>query len=164
MSGHRLVLASLVMVGQWLTCLASNQYGTGNSLLNVRAEYHVESDFLRIREFFSGKEYTADSLILRTSAERKGLYFHLPLCAARISFLKGKTIKLEVIDSTDPQSRTFHFVIPKELKGQKKVLLGLTGKDWNETEMNLVAWRIIMLGSQKENLLVNQSSLWAHQK
>lgn len=164
MSRHRLVLASLVMVGQWLTCLASNQSSTNNTLLNVRVKHHVENDFLRIREFFSGKEYTADSLILRTSAERKGLYFHLPLSAARISHLKGKTIELEVIDSTEPQSRSFHFVIPKELKRQKKVLLGLTGKDWNETEMNLVAWRIIILGSQRENLLVNQSSLWAHQK
>jgi hypothetical protein len=160
MSGRTQLLALLFFALPSLNCVL---LGNESDSLKVQVKYCSNDDFLRISEYFSGKEYTGNNLVLRSSPnDRSGLYFYLPVILDRISTQKGNKIKLDVIDSTDPQSRSFYFTIPNDLKGKKRVLLGLTGKDWGESNMRLVAWKIQITGLEEKSIFVEKSSLWSH--
>lgn len=163
MSGRTQLLALLFFALPALPSLNCVLLGNESDSLKVQVKYCSNEDFLRIAEYFSGKEYTGNNLVLRSSPDdRSGLYFYLPVILDRTSTQKGNTIKLDVIDSTDPQSRSYVFTIPNDLKGKQKILLGLTAKDWGGSNMRLVAWKIQITGSEEKSIFVEKSSLWSH--
>ena len=49
-------------------------------------------------------------------------------------------------------------------KRQKRILLGITGDDWDEKDDRLIAWEIKILGEDEKDLQVAMSSLWQHSK
>lgn len=130
--------------------------------LTVRTKYHSSENFSRIPEYFSGKEYTGSNLILRSSEDRTGIYFYLPTKFVNGSAQLGNVINLQVVDSTGPQFRSFDFIIPSNLNAKKQILLGLTGKDWKDSHMRLVAWKIEVTGPDQKIVFAEKSSLWSH--
>ena len=135
-----------------------------NDSPTIHAKYFPEEAFSRIPEFFSGKEYTGDRLILRTDQPRKGLYFSIPLGKKNSHRRNAKSIELQLIESTHPQPRILSFPVTEISAEKKTLLLGVTGKDWNELTMKLVAWKVVMLTADGSPLFTSQSALWAHQK
>lgn len=164
MCGHNQMLATIFCVLQISFPFAKLGYGSESISGIVQVKHHAKEDFLRIPELFTGKEYSGKYIILRSSEFRNGLYFYLPFTADYLSNIGGSTIELALIDSSLPKARAFNFSIPDNFSGQKKVLLGLTGKDWDDNKIRLVAWKIEVLGLEKESLHINQSSLWSHKK
>ena len=128
----------------------------------IRIRHHSEDDFARIREFFTGDEFTGNKLILRSTDKRKGLYLYIPLEPENDSLQNAQIVELSIIDSRNPSPRTFQFAMPADFKKKKSLLLGITGKDWNEKVMDLIAWKVVITDSLKKNLLVSQSFLWSH--
>ena len=135
-----------------------------NDSVSIRARHHSEHAFSRIPEFFRGKEYSGDQLIVRSSSAREGLYFTIPLGKKNCSLRNAKSVELKIIDSTNPQPRVLDYSISEVLPQKRILLVGVTGQDWNQSAMKLVAWKVEIFDSSKEPLFSSQSALWGHSK
>ena len=135
-----------------------------DSSVRVRVQYHPQEDFLRLPEFFTGKEFTGNKVIIRSKEERTGLYFYIPLDKSKSSLSNAKSMKLDLIDSTSPFARTFELSVPEQVSKKKTLLIGVTGEDWEEKSMDLVAWKIVLMDKAKKPVFTSQSFLWDHKK
>ena len=135
-----------------------------DSSVRVRVQYHPEEDFLRLPEFFTGKEFTGDKVIVRSKEQREGIYFYVPLNKSKSSSSKANSIKLDLIDSTSPFPRSFELSVPEEVSKKKTLLIGVTGEDWKEKSLDLVAWKIVLMDKEKKPVFSSQSFLWDHKK
>ena len=131
---------------------------------SIRVQHFSEDAFLRIPEFFSGKEYSGDKLILRTNSDREGLYFSIPLGKKNSRLRNAKSIELQFIESTNPLPRISTYSISEISAENGSLLLGVTGKDWNQSTMKLIAWKVLILDPEKKPIFTSQSTLWAHQE
>ncbi len=160
------ICKQLLPVTQLTICLflCNTNFLWGNSVKKIHTEYFTEYDFLRIPEFFSGKEFTGSRVIVRSSPVRRGLYFSITLGKKSSHIRKGKRVELQLIDTTSLFSRDFSFSLPEISHNQKDLFIGITGADWNQSAMNLVAWKVEIFDSSKEPLFSSQSALWGHSK
>ena len=158
---------------KWLQCvilLATSSFWCchitllANDSVCIRARHYSEHAFSRIPEFFRGKEYSGDQLIVRSSSTREGLYFTIPLGKKNCSLRNAKSVELQIIDSTNPQPRVLDYSIFEVLPQKKILLVGVTGQDWNQSTMDLVAWKVIIFGAAQKQIFSSQSTLWAHQE
>ena len=156
----------LLVVTQLTICffLCNTNILWGNSVAKIHTEFLTEYDFLRIPEIFSGKEFTGSRVIVRSSPVRSGLYFSIPLGKKSSAIRKGKRVELQLIDTTSLFSRNFSFSLPEVSYSQKDLFIGITGADWNQSAMKLVAWKVEIFDSSKEPLFSSQSALWGHSK
>ena len=134
------------------------------SPLKIQIRFHPENDFVRLSEFFTGRENTGNFTILRSQKRRSGLYFYVPLEESKIKVEKIHSFKLSIIDSRNLTSRNFKFQMSRKGKRQKRILLGITGDDWDEKDDRLIAWEIKILGENDKDFQVAMSSLWQHSK
>ena len=160
MNKGRRLLTVILLTTFIIECNNLTLFGVDSRM--IRTRHHSEDDFTRIREVFTGDEYTGNKLILRSTAKREGLYFYIPLGPKKDSLQNAQIVELNIIDSKNPSPRTFQFSMPPGFKKKKSLLLGITGKDWNENVMDLIAWKVVISDSLKKNILVSQSFLWSH--
>ena len=131
---------------------------------SVSEAYWTSRDFARIPEYFTGKEYQGNQVVVRTKNARAGLYFVLELNQALATLPKSCDVFIEVVRSDGPHAKLYKLSIPDETKGRREVLLGITGEDWNSRKIKPVAWRIKIKDVSGNVIASKQSFLWGHGK
>ncbi|MBQ7331889.1 MAG: hypothetical protein IJW39_01410 [Opitutales bacterium] len=121
-------------------------------------------DFKRISEYFTDRENSGCSCVLRTDPEiREGLYFVLGLeVGEKISAGSKATLRYFRPDKVGEQ--TAEFVLPEftsTVSGE--ILLGLTGNAWPAAKKKArpSAWQISVTAPDGKLLVYRQSYLWA---
>lgn len=135
--------------------------GAGPEIVRVWPSYRTASSFVRISEYFTGREaFGRHETIFRTDpATRAGFYF-LTRIKNRSEEITGAQLQLEIITPDAPTPKIFRFpiLVPH---GNHVFQLGLTGKDWPNIDQKPVAWRILVLAPDGHALLSRQSFLWS---
>jgi hypothetical protein len=138
---------------------ATSALAGGVEIVRLLPEYHPASDFVRVSEYFNGKENTRGATIVRTQpASREGFYFTLR--TRTDAAIDVAWIELQVISPTSPEPRTESFAISLP-KGSHLTRFGFTGKDWPDAKARPVAWKLRLLGQDGAELASEQSFLWS---
>ena len=149
----------------FLALLSFSSFGLAETRIrSVSETYWSSQDFARIPEYFTGKEYQGNQVIVRTQDARAGLYFVLELTEALEKLPKNCEVFVEVVRSDGPEAKLYKLSIPNETKGRKEVLLGITGDDWKSPKIKPVAWRIEIKDGTGKVISSKQSFLWGHEK
>lgn len=133
------------------------------SAVSIKEGYprHMETgDFVRLSEYFTGKEASGNRTIRRSQPDhREGEYFVLELDQATGQLPAGTQAVLEVIPSNSKESRSYSYTIdPNEASGSI-LYLGITGTDWESPEIQPVAWKAELI-SNGTTLASWKSFLW----
>ncbi|MDR2845139.1 MAG: hypothetical protein LBV28_03495 [Puniceicoccales bacterium] len=128
----------------------------------VFAQWHPAGDFQRISEYFTGRENTGGDIVVRTdNSNRAGLYFHVGLPLGT-RFPEGSQAVLEYVDGAHPEAFKRTFALPAMPTGPfAEIRLGLTGKDWPQRSVPVVAWRITITDNTGAVVVRSQSFLWS---
>lgn len=127
-------------------------------LVRVWPEYRKEASFVRIAEYFGGKESSRELVLRSQSDARDGFYFLARFDSAQAA--PGSILAIEYILPGEELARVQFF--PVDLPaGSRAILAGLTGGDWPGSETAPTAWRLRLLGSGGEELVRQQSFLWS---
>ncbi|TAG31129.1 MAG: hypothetical protein EAZ36_03315 [Verrucomicrobia bacterium] len=127
-------------------------------LVRVWPEYREAASFVRIAEYFGGKESSRELIVRSQSAERAGYYFLARFDSAHAA--SGSILALEYILPGEEEARVQFF--PVDLPaGSRAILAGVTGGDWPGRETAPTAWRLRLLGPTGDELVRQQSFLWS---
>lgn len=117
------------------------------------------ASFVRISEYFGGKENSGRQTMLRTNPESRDGYYFLTRVKNEGAPRADVRFVLEVITPDSPRPKVFTF--PTSLPARGHVFnLGLTGKDWTDEEIHPVAWRLRLLDAEDNVLSSSHSFLW----
>lgn len=142
-----------------LTLGATSALAGGVEVVRLLPEYLPAAAFVRVSEYFNGKENTRGATILRTQpASRDGFYFNLR--TKTDTAIELAWVELQIITPTTPEARTESFAISLP-KGSHLIRFGLTGKDWPDAKARPVAWKLRLLGKDGAELASEQSFLWS---
>ena len=133
-------------------------------ITSISEVYRTENDFVRIPEYFTGKEYFGKQVVIRTGKGRAGLYFVLELNHPLFNLPEKSSVLVRVIRSDHPEAKLYKFELPRKKISGSEILLGITGTDWNSSEIKPVAWRIELQDKNGKLLAAKQSFLWGHGK
>ena len=115
--------------------------------------------FERIREFFSGTEYSGKQIILRSHPEERGGFYFLTRVKNSGANVSAAKFSLQIIAANDPLPKTFSF--PATLPAGTTVFnLGLTGPDWTERKTPPVAWKLELVRDDGQVIASEKSFLW----
>ncbi len=128
------------------------------ALVRVWPEYRSADSFVRIAEYFGGKESAPETIVRSQPGSRAGYYFLARFKAA--ASVPGSILALEYVVPGDEQPRVQFFPIDLP-KGSRAVLAGLTGADWPGETVQPTAWRLRLLGPSGAELAREQSFLWS---
>lgn len=141
--------------------------GWGTPSLKVLSlSFREHYDFVRISEYFSGKENTSGQIILRSQEnQRRGLYFHIAIRdgGTRMPVQNQKLI-LKILDSESIDFKTHSFDLSSEILQNGRILLGLCGEDWISSKLIPIAWHLELQSKNGKILADTQSYLWSHKK
>jgi len=128
--------------------------------------YFTHYDFVRVSEYFTGKENTSGRVIVRSNeTERDGLYLLLALdFPDKDSQPKPYKLVLQILDSESLDPVTYSFLLPDHAITQGELWLGLTGEDWPTPKKKIMAWHLAVQAKDDSILTNNQSFLWSHKK
>lgn len=127
-------------------------------LVRVWPAWRDGDSFVRISEYFTGRENTGGETVVRTRPDtRDGFYFltrvHSHTAAAGAHFV------LQVVRPGDPAGQTYTF--PVDVAAGSRVFeLGLTGADWPGQEIHPVAWHLELQAADGRVLAAKSSFLW----
>jgi hypothetical protein len=117
--------------------------------------------FDRVLEYFTGKEYTGQEIILRTQAKERGGFYFLARVKNPGPAVVPVKFKLQIVAPNDPAPKTFSF--PANLPAGTSVFnLGLTGADWTDQKNPPVAWKLELLREDGQVMATEKSFLWEH--
>jgi hypothetical protein len=122
--------------------------------------YRDAQSFVRISEYFTGKENPGRETYLRSQPEeRTGLYF-LTRLKNTSEAVNGARLELNVItpESAAPKTYKFDVTIPK---GEHVFQVGLTGSDWKDPKVHPVAWQIVLVDAEGHTVATHESFLWS---
>ena len=139
----------------------------GESHVRLLTEsYFTHYDFVRVSEYFTGKENTSGQVILRSNeTERDGLYLLLALDFPDKGLQpKPYRLVLQVLDSESLDPITYTFPLPDHAITQGELWLGLTGADWPTPKKKIMAWHLSVQAKDDSVLTNNQSFLWSHKQ
>ena len=145
----------LLTVGVLLALLPSLYSET--KISSISEVYWTENDFLRIPEYFTGKEYFGKQVVVRTDKGRAGLYFVLELNHSLANLPENSSVLIRVIRSDHPEAKRYKLELPRKTTERREILLGITGGDWNSPKIKPVAWRIEL--QDKNGKLLPQAKL-----
>ncbi len=131
---------------------------------SISEVYWTENDFLRIPEYFTGKEFFGKEVVVRTNKGRAGLYFVLELNHSLARLPENSSVLIRVIRSDHPEAKRYELELPRKTTERREILLGITGGDWNSPKIKPVAWRIELQDKNGKLLAAKQSFLWGHGK
>jgi hypothetical protein len=127
-------------------------------LVRVWTEYRAADSFVRLAEYFGGRE-KAPELITRSQPDSRDGYYFLTRFKSPEA-LPGSILALEYFMPGDEEARVQFF--PVDLtRGSRAVLAGLTGADWPSRKTLPTAWRLRLLGPDGAELAMRQSFLWS---
>ncbi len=142
-----------------LTLGSTSALAAGVKVVRLLPEYMPAESFVRVSEYFNGKENTSGATVVRTQpASREGFYFNLRT-KSDTAFPQA-WIELQVITPTSAEPRTESFAISLPT-GSHLTRFGLTGTDWPDAKARPVAWKIRLLGPDGAELATEQSFLWS---
>lgn len=128
-------------------------------IVRIMPDYQPADAFVRISEYFNGKENTGGATILRTQpARRDGYYFLIRVKAAKP--MEVAWVETQVITPTSPTPRVDSFAVSL-VPGSQVIKLGLTGTDWPEPKAVPVAWKLRILSADGKEMATEQSFLWS---
>lgn len=131
----------------------------GVEVVRLLPEYIPAASFVRVSEYFTGKENTRGATIVRTQPKsREGFYFNLRTKTDQPIDLAW--IELQIITPTSPEPRTESFALSLP-RGSHLIRFGLTGSDWPDAESRPVAWKLRLLDQSGAELAAQQSFLWS---
>ena len=130
----------------------------GIAITRVYTGWKEGASFKRISEYFSGKENTGGTIVLRTHPDQRSGYYFLVRASNPGAPVPVK-ISIELITPTDTKPKTYTFSTGLK-SGQNLLDLGLTADDWPDEKANPVAWKIDFLGSGDSVLASEKSYLW----
>ena len=133
-------------------------------ITSISEVYRTENDFVRIPEYFTGKEYFGKQVVIRTGKGRAGLYFVLELNHPLFNLPEKSSALVRVIRSDHPEAKLYKFELPRKKISGSEILLGITGTDWNSSEIKPVAWRIELQDKNGKLRAAKHSFLWGHGK
>jgi hypothetical protein len=142
-----------------LLVVSSTAFAGGIEVVRLLPEYMPAASFMRVSEYFNGKENTRGATIVRTKPEsRDGFYFNLR--TKNDAAIELAWIELQIITpfSTDTRTESFAVSLPK---GSHLIRFGLTGTDWPDAKARPVAWKLRLLGTDGAELATEQSYLWS---
>lgn len=127
-------------------------------IVRVWPDYRQADSFIRIGEYFGGKEKASELIVRSREDSRAGYYFLTRFKADEA--LPGSILALEYVLPGDEAPRVQFF--PLDLpRGSRAVLAGLTGADWPSAAVAPTAWRLRLLGPSGDELVRTQSFLWS---
>lgn len=142
-----------------LTLGCTSAMAGGVEVIRLLPEYMPASAFMRVSEYFNGKENTRGATILRTKPEsRDGFYFNLRTKSD--TAIELAWVELQIITPASPEPRTESFAINLP-RGSHLIRFGLTGTDWPDRKARPVAWKLRVLGADGAELATQQSYLWS---
>jgi hypothetical protein len=153
----------ILYILSWVTPLLT----WGESHVRLLTEsYFTHYDFVRVSEYFTGKENTSGRVIVRSNeTERDGLYLLLALdFPNKDSQPKPYKLVLQILDSESLDPVTYSFLLPDHAITQGELWLGLTGEDWPTPKKKIMAWHLAVQAKDDSILTNNQSFLWSHKK
>ena len=122
--------------------------------------YIPEEDFLRISEYFTGREPKTDRILLRSQDDSRGGYYWIFGIEGKLEENEIAEVVLEVQIPGSPETESFIFSVDQSLTDSNTLWIGLTGTDWPGPKFRPVAWRILFLSPQDEEILLRESYLW----
>ena len=142
-----------------LTLGCASVSASGVQVVRILPEYMPADSFVRISEYFNGKENTRGATILRTQPKlRDGFYFNLR--TQTDAPIELAWVVLEIITPASAETRVESFAVSLP-KGSHLIRLGLTGKDWPNAKDRPAAWKLRILGVNGAELATEQSYLWS---
>jgi hypothetical protein len=134
----------------------------------VTHSFFSHYDFVRVSEYFTGKENTSGRVILRShEGKRDGLYLLIDLgLKEKVSGVQSRPhkLQLQILDSQSLDPVTYSFLLSEQAVAKGEVWLGLTGKDWPTPKKKIMAWHISVEAKDESILTNNQSYLWSHKE
>lgn len=151
------LLASLLALALASTCATAADNRV--EIVRLHPEYMPAASFVRVSEYFNGKENTRGATILRTRPDsREGFYFNVR--AKTDTAIELAWVEIQVISPASPEPRTESFAISLP-RGSHLIRFGLTGADWPGPEARPVAWKLRLLSADGAELATEQSYLWS---
>jgi hypothetical protein len=148
----------------WLVCLVTGLSGLvcfAAPELQTRLVYKEHGDFMRLSEFFNGREDSSGRAIVRSQPKsRTGLYFSLNISGGVGQLPEGAKVVIDLVHPTLPEVKAFELIVPRTPVNSREMLVGLTGEDWTNPKDKLVAWRVRILDVSGGVLAAEQSFLW----
>ncbi len=127
-------------------------------IVRVWPEYREEASFVRLLEFFGGKESAPETILRSQPASRAGYYFLTRFKTDQAQ--PGAILALEYFVPGDDVPRVQFFPVDL-VKGSRAFLAGLTGSDWADASAAPTAWRLRLLAASGAELARQQSFLWS---
>lgn len=140
--------------------------GVSNDIENAGISYCYHrymgaAETRKILEVFTGDEYTYGRLTLRTQPKKRaGMYFFVMFGWEPDDIALGCKIELSIDSSDTPHPRTFTFTVPETHSVLREIRLGVTGKDWPDSQAVVNAWKIVVKSPSGKVITEKQSWLW----
>jgi hypothetical protein len=130
------------------------------TFVRVWPQWQTADPFLRISEFFTGRENPGERTILRTQADNRAGFYFLIRVKNPGPLITGTHFTVAVIIPGHPDPKVFTF--PTNVPAGGKVYqLGLTGADWPGKRIYPLAWQVELLDAEGRALAAQQSFLWS---
>lgn len=157
------ILISALLCLSFVSCASVKRPEVVSSveILEVKPRYIEEESFVRISEYWTGKENTGDRVILRSQVgERSGYYFTLVLDEAIRLLPQGTVIVGEFYTPNSTDVLSIDFKLPPKRPKTKEVFVGLTGDDWPDPDAVPSAWRFTIKDPNGKEMARLKSFLW----
>ena len=136
----------------------------GDIDLEIRNRTFITTEeFSRIPELFTGVEYSGSRLYIRSDpSNRTGFYFVVKVVGQGNSSLSEQSHwSIDWISSSSPEVRSVKLPLAEKNIFGKEVFIGLTGEDWPDRSIKLLAWRLRLMENDLKPLSEMQSFLWS---
>ena len=95
---------------------------------SISEVYWTENDFLRIPEYFTGKEFFGKEVVVRTNKGRAGLYFVLELNHSLARLPENSSVLIRVIRSDHPEAKRYELELPRKTTERREIFAGHNGR------------------------------------
>jgi hypothetical protein len=128
--------------------------------VRVWPQWRDAAEFKRISEYYTGVENESGLQIRRSQpSKRSGYYFLARVRHPTVSLAEAK-FQLHIITPDAPDPRPVLEFPAGTGPGEDVFQIGLTGKDWPNSKVHPVAWRLDLVAKDGHLLAWSQSFLW----
>jgi len=114
--------------------------------------------FVRISEYFTGRENTGRETVVRTHPDARDGYYFLTRVRSDHA-IAGARFVLDVVTPGDPAPKSYTFAADVA-DGSHVFQLGLTGGDWPAKNVHPVAWHLELQSADGKVIAAKSSFLW----
>ena len=130
--------------------------------LEVRNKsYFSDRDFKRIPEFFTAKNMQVGKYIAGPPKAKDRVLFVVKVTGSSNDISQNVLWKVDFVTSVNPAPQTIKIPIDNPKIFGKEVFIGLTGNDWPDQSVQLLAWRLCLLNTEGSIIAKKQSFLWS---